>query len=206
MHRLRKRNRPIVREVSKRLRTTPMSKGRRASDASPARFVVIGGGVAGVSCVETLLALLAADAHAEEGGGASGQDPPPHDDGDCPLLHSVVLLTATSTLKTSSEVRLGKILTEVQVMSASATSLLEQQREVAAEARCALEVVGASAARLLAVKFLANMNPAADVLALASLEVDISSLQPGNCMIVKWRGKPVFIRARTGAWRALLHH
>jgi len=57
--------------------------------------------------------------------------------------------------------------------------------------------LGASAARLLVVKFLAAMNPAADVLALASLEVDISNLQEGNCMIVKWRGKPVFVRART---------
>jgi len=57
--------------------------------------------------------------------------------------------------------------------------------------------LGASAARLLVVKFLAAMNPAADVLALASLEVDISSLEPGNCTIVKWRGKPVFVRART---------
>jgi len=57
--------------------------------------------------------------------------------------------------------------------------------------------LGASTARLLVVKFLASMNPAADVLALASLEVDISKLEPGNCMIVKWRGKPVFIRART---------
>merc|ERR1719409_1599595 len=57
--------------------------------------------------------------------------------------------------------------------------------------------MGASAARLLAVKFLAAWNPAADVLALASLEVDVSKLEAGNCMIVKWRGKPVFIRART---------
>jgi len=57
--------------------------------------------------------------------------------------------------------------------------------------------MGASAARTLVVKFLAAMNPAADVLALASIEVDVSSLQPGNCMTVKWRGKPVFIRART---------
>jgi hypothetical protein len=47
------------------------------------------------------------------------------------------------------------------------------------------------------VKFLAALNPAADVMALASLEVDTSSLEPGNCMIVKWRGKPVFVRART---------
>ena len=36
--------------------------------------------------------------------------------------------------------------------------------------------LGASAARLLVVKFLSAMNPAADVLALASLEVDSSSL------------------------------
>ena len=43
------------------------------------------------------------------------------------------------------------------------------------------------------------MNPSADVLAMASLEIDISNLQPGNAMIVKWRGKPVFVRSRTAA-------
>ena len=59
--------------------------------------------------------------------------------------------------------------------------------------------MGASAARTLVVKFLAAMNPAADVLALASIEIDVSGLEPGNCMTVKWRGKPVFVRARTGA-------
>eukprot|EP00962_Isochrysis_galbana_P003900 scaffold1093_cov148-Isochrysis_galbana.AAC.2 len=42
------------------------------------------------------------------------------------------------------------------------------------------------------------MNPAADVLALASLEVDIGKLQEGDCITVKWRGKPVFIRYRSG--------
>jgi ubiquinol-cytochrome c reductase iron-sulfur subunit len=50
---------------------------------------------------------------------------------------------------------------------------------------------------LAVVKFLAAMNPAADVLALASLEVDVSGLKEGACMTVKWRGKPVFIRSRT---------
>lgn len=58
--------------------------------------------------------------------------------------------------------------------------------------------MAASAWRLILIKFLAQMNPAADVLALASLEVDISKLQTGDCMTVKWRGKPVFIRARSG--------
>ena len=59
--------------------------------------------------------------------------------------------------------------------------------------------IGASIGRLVAVKFLAQMNPSADVLAMASLEIDISNLKPGNAMIVKWRGKPVFVRSRTGA-------
>src|SRR3546814_4554308 len=41
------------------------------------------------------------------------------------------------------------------------------------------------------------MNPSADVLALASIEVDISSIAAGQGITVKWRGKPVFIRHRT---------
>eukprot|EP00899_Mesostigma_viride_P017011 jgi/Mesvir1/25310/Mv20376-RA.1 len=42
-----------------------------------------------------------------------------------------------------------------------------------------------------------SLNPSADVLALSSIEVDISSIEPGHTMTVKWRGKPVFIRNRT---------
>ena len=57
--------------------------------------------------------------------------------------------------------------------------------------------ISASAWRLCLIKFLAQMNPAADVLAMASLEVDISKLSMGECITVKWRGKPVFIRSRT---------
>ncbi len=43
----------------------------------------------------------------------------------------------------------------------------------------------------------ASMNPSQDVLALASIEVDLSPIQPGQEIKVKWRGKPVFIRHRT---------
>ncbi len=42
-----------------------------------------------------------------------------------------------------------------------------------------------------------QMNPSADVLALATVEVDISAVEPGTQITVKWRGKPVFIRHRT---------
>jgi len=58
---------------------------------------------------------------------------------------------------------------------------------------------GATAvAGLAAVWPLANqMNPSADVQALASIRVDISGLEPGSQLTVKWLGKPVFIRRRT---------
>ncbi len=45
--------------------------------------------------------------------------------------------------------------------------------------------------------FIHSMNPARDVLALASTEVDISAIQEGQAVTVMWRGKPVFVRHRT---------
>jgi ubiquinol-cytochrome c reductase iron-sulfur subunit len=45
---------------------------------------------------------------------------------------------------------------------------------------------------------LANqMNPSADVAALSSIFVDISSVEPGTQLTVKYLGKPVFVRRRT---------
>ncbi len=42
-----------------------------------------------------------------------------------------------------------------------------------------------------------QMNPSADVLALSSIRVDVSAVEPGTQITVKWLGKPVFIRRRT---------
>ena len=42
-----------------------------------------------------------------------------------------------------------------------------------------------------------QMNPSADVQALSSIMVDVSGVEPGTQITVKWRGKPVFIRRRT---------
>ncbi len=42
-----------------------------------------------------------------------------------------------------------------------------------------------------------QMNPSADVQALASIFVDIGAVEPGTQLTVKWLGKPVFIRRRT---------
>ena len=42
-----------------------------------------------------------------------------------------------------------------------------------------------------------QMNPSADVRALSSIRVDISDVDVGTQLTVKWLGKPVFIRRRT---------
>ena len=55
----------------------------------------------------------------------------------------------------------------------------------------------ASMIRLAILKFILSMSASKDVLALASLEVDLSNIAPGSTVTVKWRGKPVFIRHRT---------
>eukprot|EP00889_Picochlorum_renovo_P005145 jgi/Picre1/32175/NNA_007521.t1 len=55
----------------------------------------------------------------------------------------------------------------------------------------------ASAIRLAVLKFILSMTASKDVLALANLEVDLSNIEAGQTVTVKWRGKPVFIRHRT---------
>lgn len=42
-----------------------------------------------------------------------------------------------------------------------------------------------------------QMNPDSSVQALASIEVNLSALEEGQSITVKWRGSPVFIRYRT---------
>ena len=45
--------------------------------------------------------------------------------------------------------------------------------------------------------FIDQMQPDATMRALSSIEVDVSSVEPGMSLVAKWRGKPVFIRNRT---------
>ena len=44
-----------------------------------------------------------------------------------------------------------------------------------------------------------SMNPAADTLALSTIEFDLTKVQEGQQVVIKWQGKPVFIRYRTPA-------
>lgn len=56
---------------------------------------------------------------------------------------------------------------------------------------------GAVGAGSVAWPLVDQMNPAADTLALASTEVDLSPIETGQAITVMWRGKPVFVRRRT---------
>jgi len=58
-------------------------------------------------------------------------------------------------------------------------------------------LLGATAAKSTITNFLSSMNASADVLALAKVEVEMASIPEGKNAIIKWRGKPVFIRHRT---------
>lgn len=60
----------------------------------------------------------------------------------------------------------------------------------------ALSVVGTGAALW---PFIHSMNPAADTLALASTDIDLSTIAEGQAITVQWRGKPVFVRKRSAA-------
>lgn len=42
-----------------------------------------------------------------------------------------------------------------------------------------------------------QMNPSADVLAVASVEIDISAIQPGQAIKTAWRKQPLFVRNLT---------
>jgi len=58
----------------------------------------------------------------------------------------------------------------------------------------AMGAVGAGSAMI---PLIDTMNPAADTLAMSTVEVNISGIEVGQTRVVKWQGKPVFIKRRT---------
>ncbi len=57
-------------------------------------------------------------------------------------------------------------------------------------------VIGAGA---IAWPFIDSMNPSRDVLALSSIDVDLTPVAEGQGITVVWQGKPIFVRHRTEA-------
>lgn len=58
-------------------------------------------------------------------------------------------------------------------------------------------VAGGVGAACMAWPFVNSMSPAADTEAMSTVDVNISTIEPGQATTVMWLGKPVFIRHRT---------
>ncbi len=79
---------------------------------------------------------------------------------------------------------------------AATTSDAGTRRDFLYVASGAVGAVGVAAA---AWPFIDQMNPSTAALALASTEIDIAAIQPGQQIVFKWRGQPLFVRRRTPA-------
>lgn len=59
------------------------------------------------------------------------------------------------------------------------------------------KVVTVTGLALASWPFIDSMNPSADILAMATTEVDLTPIQVGQRITVQWQGRPVFIAHRT---------
>ncbi|MGL9732747.1 MAG: ubiquinol-cytochrome c reductase iron-sulfur subunit [Wolbachia sp.] len=59
---------------------------------------------------------------------------------------------------------------------------------------CAMAGIGAASGLWPLVN---SMNPSAEILAMSTIEINLSDIQEGQGKKVKWQGKPIFIRRRT---------
>ena len=73
-------------------------------------------------------------------------------------------------------------------------SVDEEKRDFLFITTAGLAVAGGA---VTAFSLIDTMNPAKDVLALSTTEVDLTPIEEGQSLTVMWRGKPIFIRHRT---------
>jgi ubiquinol-cytochrome c reductase iron-sulfur subunit len=76
----------------------------------------------------------------------------------------------------------------------------EHRRDFIYVATGAFAAVGAAA---VVWPLIDQMSPSADVLAVASVDVDLKGIEPGQAIVATWRGKPIFLRNLTAAEQAV---
>lgn len=88
-----------------------------------------------------------------------------------------------------------------QAESMTETSNVEAQGEEGVRRRDFIHIAAVSwagvGAAAVALPLVNQMNPSADVRALASIEVDVSAIEPGQAIKTSWRKQPVFVRNLT---------
>lgn len=86
-----------------------------------------------------------------------------------------------------------------QIASETLAPIDERRRDFLYVVTGSFAAVGAAA---MAWPMINQMNPSADVMAVASIDVDLAGVEPGQAIVATWRGKPVFLRNLTAAEQA----
>jgi len=84
--------------------------------------------------------------------------------------------------------------TETPTLDTQLPPVGERRRDFLHVATASVAAVGAGA---VVWPLINQMNPSADVLAMASIDLDLSAVEVGQTIKVSWRGKPVFARRLT---------
>ncbi|XP_055546370.1 cytochrome b-c1 complex subunit Rieske, mitochondrial isoform X2 [Wyeomyia smithii] len=120
-----------------------------------------------------------------------------------------VIVAADPTVAATGQIRLAH--TDIQVPDFSDYRREQVKRPNAkndsADDRAAFTylMVGGAAvstayvAKAIVSTFVSSMSASADVLAMAKIEIKLGDIPEGKSVTFKWRGKPLFIRHRTGA-------
>ncbi len=103
--------------------------------------------------------------------------------------------SVTSSAKVDKKTAGGKIAKKLDVENNEQAQGV-RRRDFIHIATVSFAGVGAAA---VAMPLVSQMSASADVLALASIEVDVAAIQPGQSIKTSWRKQPVFIRNLTAA-------
>eukprot|EP00834_Sanchytrium_tribonematis_P001383 NODE_33_length_36935_cov_1.609241.p23 type:complete len:224 gc:universal NODE_33_length_36935_cov_1.609241:6040-5369(-) len=113
----------------------------------------------------------------------------------------ISMMKSTSTKSSSQFTPTPKSFIQKRYYTAPPT--FDHQEGTEGNSKLAYAMVGsAGALATVAAKntvhdFLGNLSASADVLALAKVEVDLAAIPEATNIVIKWRGKPIFIRHRT---------
>jgi ubiquinol-cytochrome c reductase iron-sulfur subunit len=109
-----------------------------------------------------------------------------------PGLHEPSVLPAWGRTRIKGDLKVADSVVDTNPHAAGGGAATRRDFIHIAAAAVAVGGVGAVAWPLID-----QMNPSGDVLALASIEFDLTKVQMGQQVVVKWQGKPVFVRYRT---------
>ncbi|MDG7056495.1 MAG: ubiquinol-cytochrome c reductase iron-sulfur subunit [Wolbachia endosymbiont of Meromenopon meropis] len=83
---------------------------------------------------------------------------------------------------------------EASILNGITKNKSKSRRDFLTLTTCAMVGIGVASGLWPLVK---SMNPSAEVLAMSTVEINLSDIQEGQGKKIKWQGKPIFIRRRT---------